>query len=146
MRYTYSNASSTSEFSMYEPCGEQFEAKFVKDEELYAEMLEKVAYVRSVVNVDSEDLCLYVLHNYQWNEEKLANFYFTEDWTTLAQAQISYTHILQAPPTVTGDCPVCLDHALLYSTGLCPHSYCARCWSGYLRQELQSGRIFPCCM
>ena len=41
LRYTYSNASSTSEFSMYEQNNEQFEAKFVKDEELFAEMHQK---------------------------------------------------------------------------------------------------------
>ena len=32
LRYTYSNASSTSEFSMYEAVPDQFEAKFVRDE------------------------------------------------------------------------------------------------------------------
>lgn len=68
LRYTYSNASSTSEFSMYEPSGEQFEAKFVKDEELYAEMLEKAAEVRAIVNIPNDDLCLYLLHKYQWNQ------------------------------------------------------------------------------
>jgi hypothetical protein len=58
-------------------------------------MIEKAAYVRNIVNIDNEDLCLYVLHNYQWNEEKLANFYFTEDWSTLPQAETAYNQLLQ---------------------------------------------------
>lgn len=102
--------------------------------------------MRSVVNCDSDDLCLYVLHTYQWNEEKLANFFFNEDWSSLAQAQLTYAQLTHSQPQSIGECSVCLTHAPLYSTGFCPHAYCAQCWAGYLKEELQAGRIFPSCM
>lgn len=93
LRYTYSNASSNSEFSMYETNSEQFEAKFVRDEELYAELLEKANYVRNILNIDSEDLALYLLHAYQWNEEKLTNHYFEHDWTALTNTHPDYSRL-----------------------------------------------------
>jgi hypothetical protein len=31
-------------------------------------MLEKAGEVRTLVNIASEDLCLYILQTYQWNE------------------------------------------------------------------------------
>jgi hypothetical protein len=70
LRYTYSNASSNSEFSMYETNSEQFEAKFVRD------------------------LALYLLQAYQWNEEKLTNHYFEHDWTALTNKHPDYSRLL----------------------------------------------------
>ena len=53
LRYTYSNASSTSEFSMYEPtASDQFDSKYVRDDELYNELMQKIDYVRTVVNIE----------------------------------------------------------------------------------------------
>ncbi len=46
------------------------------------------------MNIDSEDLALYLLQAYQWNEEKLTNHYFEHDWTALTNQHPDYARLL----------------------------------------------------
>lgn len=67
---------------------EQEEAKFIKDEELFEEILEKLNKVKSTLYIEDDDLALYIYQQYQWSEDKWYNF-FNDDWEefrTRAQA------------------------------------------------------------
>ncbi len=84
LRYTYSNTSSSSEFGQYEnPSTEQFESRFIRDDELYSDILAQLPEIRNIIFIDHDDVCLYFYQHYAWNIEKLTTLFFNENWDLL---------------------------------------------------------------
>lgn len=64
----------------------------------------------------------------------MANRYFVDDWDAVRDCQKEYERCRNAENGREGQCEVCLEETVLFSSGFCDHLYCKNCWTSYIRQ------------
>jgi hypothetical protein len=106
----------------------------------------------SIANGTSVDLgipaaaCKILLGEFQWNQERLVERYFSDG--SISSRIFSYFkaknkekflndhHVFQqAPASKPADCQICFDEAQLLGY-TCGHLFCADCWKGHLTSKV----------
>jgi hypothetical protein len=95
-------------------------------------VLAKLDEVRNIVFIDNDDACLYLYQHFNWNLEKMVDF-FSQDWIAFKKHAEGFDPSRLLKEGKKGTCVVCLEEGQLFSSGMCPHSYCRDCWKGYIR-------------